>query len=548
MPNRISDLLRNAFTFVKTAWRRIAAAGGILFVVACLVTTGIYYFNTPANTILVTTADLPPGLSPNFTMASLTDHVMAHLQKMIEVSGSNVINDIGRQEGLGPRSVKQTLIPLSALSNSPSPVLNWEWNGVTLNLFRKEGMRLGAKEYLELGVIGLPDKGWRLSALLKQGSKTAVIGSAPRSSQGACENFEKCADDLAEQILGNLDRQRLLNYSIKMNTDESNRQILDLYSSSSPESLNPDDLVAWGNAYSGLGKFDDALREYQDALKKNKAFCPAMIARGFVYFRRPHGNQLLADLKYAKQDFRDGVACDSRNEFVLNSLCHTLLREWVNTPHRDPGLLVEAKENCDKALAINPEFVVPAVNIGYILFRQEKRADALRQLESLSQRHPTHSYLFLNYGFLLYLEYLSDHNQETLKRAINETGKCWNLDQSSQAAMNNLGYFYYEAGNYLQALEFWKKANGLSNDDPDSIAGLALGSFQTGDKVSAITLLSRAIQIDAGFRDPKNVKEKHYWSDRAVSDLLKLLRLLPPANNDSTTAEKNRSTLSGRTL
>jgi tetratricopeptide (TPR) repeat protein len=545
MPDPTSNLLSRIFT------RRNITKGGITTVAALLaiaVVTGYYYFTTPPNTILVTTADLPAGLSPNFTMASLTDHVMAHLQKIVDVAGSNVINDIGRQEGLGPRSVKQTLIPIRALSSSPSPLFNLEWKGVNLNLFRKDGMRLRAKQILELGVIGLPDKGWRLSALLKQGSKTTVIGSAPRSSQGACENFEKCADDLAEQILGNLDRQRLLNYSIKMNTDESNRQTLDLYSSISTDSLNPDDLVAWGNAYSGLGKFDDALREYQDALKKDKTFCPAMIARGFVYFRRPHGNQLLADLKYAKQDFRDGVACNSGNEFVLNSLCHTLLREWVNTPHRDPGLLVEAKENCDKALAINPEFVVPAVNIGYILFRQEKRADALRQLESLSQRHPTHSYLFLNYGFLLYLAYLSDHNQETLKQAINETRKCWNLDQSSQAAMNNLGYFYYEAGNYLQALEFWKKANGLSNDDPDSIAGLALGSFQTGDKVSAITLLTRAIQIDAGFRDPKNVKEKHYWSDRAAADLVKLLRLLPPANNESTTADKNRSGSSGRTL
>ncbi|MDX6405631.1 MAG: hypothetical protein QOH70_3086 [Blastocatellia bacterium] len=546
MPNRIGDSLRRAFT-LRNIFKGGATTAAILLVVG-LITTAVYYFRTPPNTILVTTADLPAGLSPNFTMVGLTDHVMAHLQKMVDVAGSNVINDIGRQEGLGPRSVKQTLVPIRALSNSASQLFNLEYRGINLNLFRREGMRLRAKKNLELGVIGLPDKGWRLSALLKQGSnQTTVIGSAPRS-QRACDNFEKCADDLAEQILGYLDVQRLLNYSIKMNTDESNRQILDLYSSSSPESLNPDDLVAWGNAYSGLGKFDDALREYQDALKKDKTFCPAMIARGFVYFRRPHGNQLLADLKYAKQDFRDGVACNSGNEFVLNSLCHTLLREWVNTPQRDPGLLVEAKGNCDKALAINPEFVVPAVNIGYILFRQEKRADALRQLESLSQRHPTHSYLFLNYGFLLYLAYLSDHNQETLKQAINETRKCWNLDQSSQAAMNNLGYFYYEAGNYLQALEFWKKANGLSNDDPDSIAGLALGSFQTGDKVSAITLLTRAIQIDAGFRDPKNVKEKHYWSDRAVSDLLKLLRLLPPANNDSTTAEKNRSTLSGRTL
>jgi tetratricopeptide (TPR) repeat protein len=222
----------------------------------------------------------------------------------------------------------------------------------------------------------------------------------------------------------------------------------------------------------------------------------------------------------------------------------------VNSPKskRDPTLLVGAKENCDKAVKINPEFAVAAVNIGYILYRQEKHEEALHQLETLSQTHPTDSNLFLNYGFLLYLEYRSNHMKETLRQATTQTLKSWELDQTSHAAMNNLGFFYYEDGNYLQAVEFWKKANTPSLDDPDSVAGWALGSYVLGDKVSAITLLTRAIQIDAGFRDPKNVKEKHYWSDRAVSDLLKLLRLLPPANNDSTTAEKNRSTLTGRTL
>jgi len=162
--------------------------------------------------------------------------------------------------------------------------------------------------------------------------------------------------------------------------------------------------------------------------------CPAHVARGFLYYRRPHGIQLLADLRRAEQDFRMGIACDARNEFTRTSLCNTLLREWSNSPKHDAELLVEAKRQCEKALEINPQFVIAAVNIGYILYRQGRHEDALHHFDDLSQRYPTNSALCLNYGFLLYLEYLADKSDDTLKQATAQTLQSWNLDQNSYVA------------------------------------------------------------------------------------------------------------------
>jgi tetratricopeptide (TPR) repeat protein len=543
MPNPFSSLQLGRILNKKN----IAIGTPIALALFLVGATIYYYVRTSEDTVLVDTTDFPAGFTPVFTLDNFTDHVAAQLQKMITLADSS--GDMKEPDGLGPRSIKEKIFPVRSLSHDPSPVFDLKWRGINLNFCRRVGMHAKAKRFLELGVIGLPDKGWRLTALLKQGPDLESSGSAPRAG-GACTDFEGCAQDLALQILQHLDTPRLLRYCIKTNTPESNRMVVELYKTIPPASLNAVDFVSWGDAYYQLGEMDDALQQYQEALKRDENSCAARVARGFVYSTRAHGTQLLADLKYAEKDFRDGVSCDPKNEFTVNALGHTLLREWNNTPKpkRDPRLLVEAKENCDKALKINPEFEVAAVNIGYILYRQEKREEALSQLESLSQKYPTDSNLFLNYGFLLYLEYLSDHSQDRLKQAIAQTLKSWELDPDGRAALNNLGYFYYEANNYLQAVEFWKKANDVSTDDPDCIAGLALGFFQTGDKVSAITLLTRAIQIDSGFRDPKNVKEKHYWSDRAAADLIKVLRLLPAANKESTTADKNRSGLSGRTL
>ena len=546
MRNPLKSLnLRSLFTK-----KNIAIVSPVALLLFFIGATVYYYVRTPEDTVIVDTADFPAGFPPVFTLDNLTDHVAAQLQKMITLANStDDVTEAERGVGPGPRSIKEKTFPVRSLSSDPSPAFDIKWRGISLNWCRRQGMHWKAKRFLQLGVLGLPDKGWRLTALLKQGADLESSGTAPRTG-GACTNFEACVEDLAMQTLQLLDPKRLLKYCIKINTPESNNLIVEVYNKIPTASLGTDDYVAWGNAYYELGRFDEALKQYQEALKKDPNYCPARVARGFVYFKRPHGTQLLADLKYAEKDFRDSVECNPQNARTLNALGHTLLREWVNSPksQRDPKMLVEAKDNCDKALMIDPEFVVAAVNIGYILYRQEKHEEALRQLEGLSQKYPTDSNLFLNYGFLLYLEYLTDHTQDRLRQALAQTHKSWELDPNGMAALNNLGYFYYEANNYLQAVEFWKKAKDISTDDPDCIAGLALGYFQIGDKVSAIALLTRAIQIDSGFRDPKYVKEKHYWSDRAASDLVKLLALVPTADKQPTKTEENRPGLSGRTL
>ncbi|MDX6694083.1 MAG: hypothetical protein QOF02_1686 [Blastocatellia bacterium] len=494
--------------------------------------TAYYYFTTPPNAIIVTTSEFPPGLSTNFTLNSLTDYVVAHLQEMVVVADSSDVKNMAQQEGLGPRLVKQNLIPIRASTNSPSPIFNLKWKGVDLNLCRALGTSLRAKGFLELGVIGVPQGGWRLTALLKEWPNFKFSGTAPREG-GACSDFEKCADDLTEQILRSLDNRRLLNFYIKQNTEEANHRILDLYQTTIPkDSLQADDLVAWGNAFYGLGQLGEAMEKYQEALEKDSNSCSAHVARAFVYYRRPHGTQtqLLADLRLAEQDFRTGIACDPRNEFTRASLCHTLLQEWrlesKNSKTPNDRLLVEAKEHCEKALEVNPQFVIAAVNLGYVLYRQGKHEGALRHFENLSQRYPTNSALFLNYGFLLYLEYLRDNDVETLKQATAQTLQSWKLDQNNDAAANNLGYFYYEQGDYAQAVDFWKKTNALNTSDPDGIAGLALASYKLGDPKTAVILLSRAIQIEPHYGDPTYLKLNSSWSDRAASDLTKLIRLL----------------------
>lgn len=197
-----------------------------------------------------------------------------------------------RLEGLGSRPAKETIIPIRALSNSPSPLFNLEWRGINLNFCRRVGMSLRAKKYLELNVLGVPKtNGWRLTAFLKDWPHFSAnpAGSAPQNG-GTCTDFENCANDLSEQILQVLDSRRLLNFYIKLKTPEGWRQVLKLYPTIAQSSLEADDFVAWGNAFFGLNRFDEALQKYQEALEKDPKSCSAQVARGFVYYNRPRNS------------------------------------------------------------------------------------------------------------------------------------------------------------------------------------------------------------------------------------------------------------------
>lgn len=481
-----------------------------------------YYITTPAESIIVTTADFPKSM--NFTPDNLTDHVVAYWQKIIDQTESKDVADATLLEGLGSRPVKQE-IPIST-STPPSPIFKLKLRGVNLDFFRRLGMDRAANRSLELGVISGRGEGWRFTAFLKDQHFSPVLaGSAPKNEE-ACSNFEKCANDLTEQILHSVDWRRLLKFYIKLKAPESDRSVVELYQTKPREQLTSNDLVAWGDAFFRLNKFDEALQKYQEALEKDPKSCSANVARGFVYNTRPHGNQLLGDLEKAERDFRTGVSCDEKNEYAHTSLCHVRLQQWVNSTNPQAEMLEEAKQHCEKALAINPQLVRAAVNLGYVLYRQKKYDASLNLFEQVSQRYPTNSVLFLNYGFLEYLEYLRDKGEDTLRKATSNTLQAWNLDQRSDIAAINLGYFYYEQGDNHQAVAFWEKARALVPNDPECLAGLALGIEKLGKRDDALRLLSQAIQIDSHYREPAYLMKKHNWSDLAAKDLAKLLQLI----------------------
>lgn len=497
----------------KLKFGSIATPALIIILVGAF--TFYYYVTTSSATVLVMAEDFPTGFA-RFTQKDLMDVVADRLTKIVS-TGQSAGNQPTTSEGFAPIRPAQQRI-FRAVSDHPSPAFQFQWKGFSLSFCRRMGMSLKAKRVLSLRVNDASDKGWRLSAMMEGPPQYSAqrIGSAPPPG-GLCAEFEACAGDLAEQILGSVERKSLLDFYISQN---NNDRIVELFKTADPASLQASDLVMWGDALFGRKEYDKALQKYEQALIRDGNSCAALAARGYFYDRT--AKRKLDRLQQAERDLRNAVKCEPGNKFTVTSLCHTLTQEWKQQKDQ-PQLLEVARQNCQQALDIDPDFVIAATNIGYILYRQGKRAESLSFFNSFSQKHRQDSALFANYGFVLYLEYLESKDPNFLNQAIEQTYNSLNLDPANYAAANNLGFFHYEKQDYQEAVNYWNEAKSLGPEDADMIAGLALGSYKLGRKDEAIGLLRQARKVDEKIKDPNKLTgDPHFWSSQMVSDLKKL--------------------------
>jgi len=514
-----SSLFDRFKTFLKANGRTLlSVSGGAAVLFVCV--TGYYYFTTSPATILVTAEDFPSGFS-RFTQKDLMDSVAGRLA---ELTNYNQGQSLVPKGGFGIQPAKEVI--WKSASDASSPAYNLQIKGFSLNLCRRLGMSLRTRRFLSVSVNDVSDAGWRLSAMMEEAPHYSAvkIGSAPAGGK-LCTQFDICIGDLAETILESLDIAKLVNYYILQKNEDANRKILDVYAKVPTEKLTPKDFVVWGNAYQAVNLPDQALARYNLALEKDPKSCAAMAARGYTHDLT--AGRDLQKLKLAEQELRTAVKCEEQNKFTLTSLCHVLTREWKQEK-TETALLEEARQQCQAALNIDPNFTIAATNIGYILYRQNNFKESLDYFDRLSQNSVKDTSVFVNYGFVLYLEYLRTHDASLLERAVQETEKSFALDQSNSAAANNLGFYNYERRNYSAAVDYWTKAKAMTPNDPDVIAGLCLAYDKLGREGEAFALLKDAREADSNYKEPKKLEgDPHHWSPQMIADLTTISARLP---------------------
>ena len=195
-----------------------------------------------------------------------------------------------------------------------------------------------------------------------------------------------------------------------------------------------------GNAYIKLNKYDDALNDYNSAIKLNPNLAMAYLERGIFYATvKKDYNQAIFDFdKSLKMNYYFAEA------YLYRGLAYAETKNYR-----------QAVSNYNKAIAINPDYAEGYNNRG-LIYRQLKQYDkAIVDLNKAIEINPNIAEAYNNRGVAY---------DELKKRdeALSDYSKAIELNSDYEWAYINRGTIYAETEHYDEAIADYAKAIELN--------------------------------------------------------------------------------------
>ena len=197
-----------------------------------------------------------------------------------------------------------------------------------------------------------------------------------------------------------------------------------------------------GNALLQKGGFDDAVAQYEKALKIYPNYLEA------------HGNLGLAL-------FQKGEVDDALAEY-------------------------------QKALEINPSYVQAHYNLGVALFQKGQLDEAMAQFQKALEINPNHANAHYNLGVALF-------QKGQLEEAVSQFQKALEIHPNSFESHYNLGVALFQKGQLDEAITQFQEALEINPNSFETHNYLGVALFQKGQLDEAITQFQEVLRIKPDF-------------------------------------------------
>jgi tetratricopeptide (TPR) repeat protein len=428
---------------------------------AGVLTFGYYYWKTPASTVLIIPSPFPPGLSPGFTPDQLGSSLLSSIEGIRVIAQPAVpsAQSIGLQ--VGPLPIASAKEPAYTILRNPLPIFDQKFRGIGIGMVREWAVQAKVKQFILIDATAAASSGngFLLHAMLQDRSSFRIERDwwVPLAGDSCLVPIKTCTRELAEDILA-----------------------------------------------------------YQQPDR-----CRAYDAIGYFYLLKYQTEGGSRNLDAAEDAYRRATSCDNNDATAYCNWGNALIRKWVVGGRVDSKLADQALEYAQRALDLNPKLAEAAVNLAYLQYMRGQHQGALDYFRKINRDFPTSPAVSLNFGFVLYREYLG--GKPDLQDAIDKTQRAWELAPNYIAA-NNLGFFYFETGDWTNAVRYWKEAYRLNSDDTDVLGGLALGLYKSGQRDEAIASYRKAIDREPAMKDPQYLQSSHLWSKKAAEDVVPLIQ------------------------
>jgi tetratricopeptide (TPR) repeat protein len=212
-------------------------------------------------------------------------------------------------------------------------------------------------------------------------------------------------------------------------------------------------------AHYGIGRIRAANGDLNAAVESYRRACELFPAYGAAHYGLAQAYRKLGDgprseehlkLHAAGQTLVPPVPDPLRDEMhALDRGAPSLVQRGI--AFQDAGRIEDAIAEHEKALELDPEYVLAHANLIILYGRTNQPQKAEEHFRAAVRLNPNHADSYYNYGVLLSKEHKNVEAEEMFRKAVE-------VNPFHSQAFHNLGFMREQQGRLDEALEFYRKA------------------------------------------------------------------------------------------
>jgi superkiller protein 3 len=271
--------------------------------------------------------------------------------------------------------------------------------------------------------------------------------------------------------------------------------------------------VETGTDYLDQDQTDEAIAEFEEAIRLAPELAEAHAKLGFAYYMKGQFDKAITELQtalefdpddahaqrnlgtvYGEQGKWEDAIAAYETAIELDPDFGEAYGDMV-WPYIEVGNLSEAVAAGEEAIELVPDYVMAHINLGTAYAEMDRPEDAIAEFQEAIRLDPEEPLAHTNLG----LSYMS---QDQFAEAIAEYEEAIRLDPEDAEGYNHLAVAFYRQGDYDEAIAQWQKTLQVEPQHANAHKNLGVVYAAQGQVEEAITELETYLQLqpDAGDR------------------------------------------------
>ena len=287
-----------------------------------------------------------------------------------------------------------------------------------------------------------------------------------------------------------------------------------------------------GDTFFDLGKFEDAIQDYNKAIDLNPNNASYYYNRGTTFANLEKFEDAIQDYNKAidlnpndeSVYYNRGVAFIYLNEYekAIENLSKAIdLNPNKDSTYYNRGIAFtnlsdseKAIKDFNKAIDLNSNNASYYNNRGTLYINQGNYDEAVKDFSKAIDLNPIFTFGYSNLGNLY-------NNLNKYEKAIKNLSKAIDLDPNFSDAYNIRGVSYVNQKKFSEAIKDFSKAIDLNPNDKEYYYNLGNLYNNLNEYEKAIENLSKAIDLDPNFSDAYNIRGVSYVNQKKFSEAIK---------------------------